>query len=227
MRLDEKPTRPLHAGNYGITRDGYLIVLERRNTALKGLAMRPSLEYGRLVYRITTNGKTTSIRAFIAVRDTWGGVMHDPGDYKDMCRAIDAHNRLIRDEHKARKKAEVPAPPVPQGLCPFCKKRPMRAHPLAKTCGAASCVRENKRALERDRKRGMRKEPTSRLWDKAYPGPWTHPMRCPWEDGLFDTPPAYGVRWDSAEADPMSAGWGAGGVWVEVRERETERRKAA
>lgn len=208
MRLDEKPTRPLHAGNYGITRDGYLIVLQRRNTALKGLAMRPSLEYGKLVYRITNNGKTTSIRAFIAVRDTWGGGMHDPGDYKEMCRKIDEHNAMIRAEHKARKKAEGPDPlPRPQGLCPYCGTRPLCDRPRAKTCGAAKCVRENKRALERQRKRGMRKDPTSRLWDKALPGPWQHEMRCPWADSLFDTPPAYGVRWDSAEADPMSGGF--------------------
>ena len=208
MRLNEKPTKPLFGGLYGITIDGYLIVLQRRNTALQGLAMRPSLEYGRLVYRVTLTGKTTSVRAYLAVKQAWGEYMHDPGDYKDMCREIDEHNAAIRRDHKARKKAEGPAPlPKPQGLCPYCGKRSLRAHPLAKTCGAATCVLEHKRAQERTRRRGMRKDPTSRLWDKALPGPWQHEMRCPWADSLFDTPPAYGVRWDSAEADPMSGGF--------------------
>ena len=90
----------------------------------------------------------------------------------------------------------------------------------AKTCSKECATKYRSQKLRQSAQRSVEAA-------KPQPGPWQHPMRCPWEDGLFDTPPAYGVSWMSAEADPMSAGWDAGGVWVEVREAEAERRKAA
>jgi len=224
MRLDEKPTRPIRNGAYGITQDGYLIVLHRRNTALKGMAMRPALEYGRLVYRITVDGKTTSIRAFIVVRDVWGETMRDPGEHKEMCRKIDEHNRMIRAELKAQKKAErahIDNRELP--LCPYCRVRPLRNHALAETCGAQPCVHANRLVKERARKQRYREQRANpsqpRLWDKPLPGPWQHPMPCPWGDILFDTPPAYGVKWDSAEADPMTNRMEAG-VYININQCE-------
>lgn len=56
--------------------------------------------------------------------------------------------------------------------------------------------------------------------------PWKHDMKCPWAARLFDTLPATGYGWHTAEADPMSAGWESGGVWFVACESET-RRKAA
>ena len=57
--------------------------------------------------------------------------------------------------------------------------------------------------------------------------PWLHDMKCPWFARLFDTIPAPGYGWHTAEADPMTMRCVADGVWFEVRETETKRRKAA
>lgn len=56
---------------------------------------------------------------------------------------------------------------------------------------------------------------------------WKHDMKCPWSARLFDTPPAPGYGWHTAEADPMSAGWESGGVWFVVCESEMRREEAA
>lgn len=49
-------------------------------------------------------------------------------------------------------------------------------------------------------------------------------MPCPWAGGLFDTAPAPGVSWDSAEADPLTHR-GDNGVWFYVPKSAKERRK--
>lgn len=52
-------------------------------------------------------------------------------------------------------------------------------------------------------------------------------MPCPWASKQLTTPPSPGYGWNTAEADPMSAGWSADGVWFSVCESETRREEAA
>ena len=210
--IKDKPGRLIRGGFYHITIDGYLICAVRRNTALKGMAMRPTLEYGNLVYRPTFNGKTTSIRAFMVVREVWGEEMHDPGDFREMCARIDAHNAAVRSEHREKQKTKFvqSKPSRPMEMCPYCNTKPIRNNSTAKTCGDSACVLQHDKVSSRARSKRQRAaavtpRPASIL-GKPSPGPWKHDMKCPWEHALFDQPPAPGVSWYSAEADPMTLG---------------------
>ena len=205
MNILDKPTRPICGGIYNLTLDGYLICAQRRGTQLKGLLMRPALEYGKLVYRITINGRTTSIRAFIAVRDAWGQHMQDPGDYKEMCKAIDAHNAALRTENRANT-IEKSRKKVERGICPYCGKLPIKTSGLSKTCGEPQCMAEHKRVTNREREQRQRiSEIEKPIVGLATLGQYSMP--CPWESHKLDTLP-YGVTsWSDPIMDPLSGGF--------------------
>ena len=205
MNILDKPTRPICGGIYNITLDGYLICAQRRGTQLKGLAMRPALEYGKLVYRITINGQTTSIRAFIEVRNVWGQHMQDPGDYKEMCKKIDAHNAKLRAENRANTIAKS-RKKVDRGICPYCGEKPIKTSGTSKTCGDAPCMAEHKRLTNREREHRQRIAETERpTVELATLGQYAMP--CPWATHKLDKLPHGVTSWSDPIMDPMSGGF--------------------
>lgn len=227
-RITEKPSKPLFDGTYRLTVDGYVIRAVRSGTLLAGLVMRPSLDYGKLVYRITVNGAPVTLRAYMVVREVWGVPMRDPGPFNEMRRKIDAHNKMIRAEHQSQRK-EAKKQAVERPLCPYCKVRQLRDHLLAQTCGEEPCMAEHKSVAERARKaRTKGGVGAAECRDKpAPPLVPINPMPCPWESKQLTHQPAPGYGWHTAEADPMSAGWSADGVWFAVCESEMRREEAA
>ena len=99
-----------------------------------------------------------------------------------------------------------------KSTCVVCGKQFLTSrNTKARTCGKACASALRGRKI---------RESAQRAFEAARPapGPWQHDMRCPWEHCLFDTPPAYGVSWYGAGADPMTRGaWGCDAV--ETRER--------
>ena len=218
--LSNKPSRPFLGGLYKITQDGYVICAKRRSTTLKGAALRPALEYGNLVYRITVNGKTTSIRAFLVVREIWGTPILDSGDYKEMVRTIDAYNTWLKETHRSKMSAKTKA--KSRGICPYCGKAEIKRTSMAKTCGSPKCMSEHRRRVDRARHKltdhvAKHQPKSNKFGEFCMPCPWSTP-------GKLSVPEA-GVSWYSAQADPMTRG-----VWitdnVETRREKQERRAA-
>lgn len=227
--LTDKPSRPIFDGTYRLTRDGYIIRAVRSGTLLEGLAMRPSLEYGKLVYRITVEGAPVSVRAYMLVREVWGVPMQDPGPFVEMRRGIDAHNKQIRKDNQLRRK-ETKKKEISLQLCPYCKINSMRPHPNAQTCGEAACAAEHKRVSERARKlrakerekaASEKKEDVSEVTRQADIDRVVSTAPCYWR-GFFDDKSKWvepvktnvpGYDWD----DPiMGIAWdyGVGVEWV-------------
>ena len=99
------------------------------------------------------------------------------------------------------------------------------------TCGREACVKTRARQVKNERNR--KQAEALRLRKQAEKSLSTPPaikidtMPCPWASKQLTTPPAPGYGWHTAEADPMTMRCVADGVWFEVRETETKRRKAA
>lgn len=207
VNLSKKPSRLYYDGLYRVTQDGYILCNKRRSATLKGTALRPSLEYGKLVYRITVGTKkTTTIRAFIVVREVWGKDMIDPGDYGEMIRGIDAYNTWLRDSYKLKMREKDKAPS--RGMCPYCETDEIKRSGTSKTCGKLPCMRAHKRAMAQKQYVPAR---VKALPSAPRPTPSTeYCMPCPWSTpGKLDVPEP-GVSWYSAQADPMTRG-----VWLE------------
>jgi hypothetical protein len=204
VNLSKKPSKPFLGGIYRITQDGYILCATRRSTTLEGSALRPSLEYGQLVYRITVaKKKTTTIRAHLIVREVWGSDMQAPVDFNEFLRRIDAYNTWLKESYREKAKDKDKAPS--RGLCPYCGERPIKVTSLAKTCGAPKCRNVHKRAVERLRA----KKVAAVHHIKSNEALVISDMPCPWATpGKLGAGPE-GVSWYSAQADPMTLG-----VWM-------------
>ena len=224
MSLADKPTRPFLGGLYGVTKDGYVIATKRRGTTVYGIALTPTEKDGRIIYRITADRKTTTYSMSRVVLDAWGDEQCAVMPVNVMRSAVRAHNSAVRNAYRVDD-AEEKAPQ--QGICPYCTTRPIRKHPCAHTCGEPPCVLAHKLAVERLRKKRIAAERRA-MGTQPPPKPVViDTMPCPWASKQLTTPPAPGYGWHTAEADPMSAGWAADGLWFVVRETETERERRA
>jgi len=215
VNLSKKPSKSFMGGLYRITQDGYILCATRRSSTLEGSALRPSLEYGQLVYRITIAKKrTTTIRAHLVVREAWGSNMPMPEDFGAYLRGIDAYNTWLKESYREKMKHKDRAPS--RGICPYCKERPIKVTSLAKTCGDPKCRNAHKRAVERLRA----KKVAAVRHIKSNDPVMISDMPCPWATpGKLGSGPE-GVSWYSAQADPMTRGIWVTGNLETVRARE-------
>ena len=99
------------------------------------------------------------------------------------------------------------------------------------TCGRPKCVKSRARKVKNDRyRKNAEAMKVRKMAEQSYsttPVYKIDQMPCPWASGQLTTAPAPGYGWHTAEADPMSAGWDAGGVWFTVRKSETRKERRA
>lgn len=114
--------------------------------------------------------------------------------------------------------------------CVVCGKWFDRRSDMFVTCGREQCVKTRARQVKNERNRKQAEALKRRRQAEGFipVSPIkVDTMPCPWSSGQLTHPPATGYGWHTAEADPMSAGWAADGLWFVVRESETERERRA